>query len=163
MAARRRPARPAARLQAPAARPIPAELAHLPKISASLLQFARPLIDALPQPPTLEQMRQVMQIASIAWNLPILEDEPGGEGHELGQLYQRQMTLAEPFFRAMMSALLRDRRARWGHDPRLVAHVEVYREPDEFRIVATASILGSTSPTSPSLPSRARPRPARKG
>ena len=59
-----------------------------------------------------------------------------GHGEDL------QMTLAPPFFRAMMDALLHARRTRWARDPRLVANVEVIREPDEFRIVATASVLG---------------------
>jgi hypothetical protein len=117
----------------------------LPRISASLIEFAQPLLDALPQPPRMEQVRQIMQIATIAWNLPILEDEPGGEGPDLRQLYERQMTLAPPFFRAIMDTLLRDRRTRWGHDPRLVASVEVSCEPKEFRIVATASILRERS------------------
>ena len=93
-------------------------------------------------------MRHVMQIASIAWNLPILEDEPGGDGSELRELYERQIKLADPWFRAMMNRLLHERRARWGHDPRLVASIDVIGEPSEFRVVATASLLGPTSPAS---------------
>jgi hypothetical protein len=58
-------------------------------------------------------------------------------------LYERQMSQAPPFFRAMMDALLHARRTRWVRDPRLVANVEVIREPEEFRIVATASILAA--------------------
>jgi hypothetical protein len=142
MAARRRSAPQAAPPRRP---PSPAKLERLPKISASLIEFAQPLIEALPQPPTIEQMRQVMQIATIAWNLPVLEDEPGGERHELRALYERQMKLADPWFRAMMDRLLHERRARWGHDPRLVASVEVVQKPEEFQIVATASMLGKKS------------------
>lgn len=138
MAARRRPSRPAR----PAPPPRPASLDGLPKISASLIEFAGPVLETLPYPPTIEQMRQAMMIAQTAWNLPIVEDEPGGEGAEMRALYERQMTLAPPFFRAMMDALLHARRTRWARDPRLVATVEVIREPEEFRIVATASILG---------------------
>jgi hypothetical protein len=93
MAARRRSARQPARPKAP---PATFELVDLPKIFASLIEFAQPLLEVLPQPPTIEQVRQVMQIATIAWNLPILEDEPGGDGPELRALYERQMTLAPP-------------------------------------------------------------------
>jgi hypothetical protein len=55
------------------ARQSPEELGHLDRIRGAIL-------DTLPYPPTIEQMRQAMIIAQTAWNLPIVEDEPGGEG-----------------------------------------------------------------------------------
>jgi hypothetical protein len=50
-----------------------ARLAALPKLSETMLQFAQPLLDALPSPPSIDHLRQLMMIVTVAWNLPLYE------------------------------------------------------------------------------------------
>src|SRR5262245_24575450 len=131
MAARRRPARHPARPKAP---PTPDERTKLPEISASLTEFAQPILRALPASPTLEQMQQAMMIAQTAWNLPLVEDQPGAKWKKLRELYDRQMQQAPESLRFTMDLLVRLRRARWGNDPRIVTGIEVIPESKEFRL-----------------------------
>ena len=50
-----------------------ARIEGLPKLSETLLQFAKPLLDTLSNPPPIEELRQVMVLVTVAWNLPLYE------------------------------------------------------------------------------------------
>jgi uncharacterized cupin superfamily protein len=155
--------------------PSATDLGKLPKISASLLTFASPLLDTLPQPRQVEHLRHAVNIAMIAWNLPIMEHQK--RGAEMRALYERHMQLAPPAIKALLDRMMSDRMARWGHDPRLVGEIDVRRDGDELIVNVTARLFrgepeqpaapGVTGPASPgeprsglSTPSTTPPRPS---
>ena len=50
-----------------------AQVQALPKLSETLLQFAKPRLDTLAEPPSIEELRQLMMVVTVVWNLPLYE------------------------------------------------------------------------------------------
>jgi hypothetical protein len=108
---------------------------ELPKLSDTMIAFARPLLDGLPNdPPSIEQVRHVMGLATILWNLPLLEDGDASFGADVcASLDEVQGELGE--VQAVLDAMLEERRAKWGHDRRVVS-VEVVEVEGGYQVVA---------------------------
>lgn len=47
-----------------------------------ILEFARPLLDAMGQPGSIEDLRVAMQLVMVCWNLPILQRKQPQEWDE---------------------------------------------------------------------------------
>jgi len=117
-------------------------LRALPSMGDTLVEYARPLINCLlPADHGPEELRAMLLFASIFWN-GVLEEEDVEEAVPIlarklvGKL---KMPLTEAF--RMSEALARRRVQLFGHDPRIVANVEISRDGDRFRVTARSTVL----------------------
>lgn len=53
--------------------PKPVDASKLPSMSATLLAFAKPLLDQVEDPPTATTLQGILNIAVVVWNLPLHE------------------------------------------------------------------------------------------
>jgi len=118
-----------------------AKLDQLPKISETIIEFSKPLLDFTPtDPPTIEDLRTVMVLATVAWNLPIMATGQSKEAEQLRRVSEDCIARIDPGFRPLLDELMRVRLTKYGHDPRQ-AIVEVVDEGGgEARIMATATL-----------------------
>lgn len=86
------------------------------KISEMIIDFARPILEADGGPPDIESLRNLILLANICWNVPVLESrkDPELERH----LYLLD-EIPEPV-RGMLRQLIEDRKTRFGAVPFLV-------------------------------------------
>jgi len=120
-----------------------AVLQGLPKMSETMLEFARPLLDQLPSPPPIELVRQVMTIATVAWNLPIHEQRNSPVAKSFRASYDAAMVQMPPEIGTILSGLMYARLTTYAKDPRL-AFVEVTDGGGgEAQIVATAMLANA--------------------
>jgi len=82
-------------------------------------------------------MQSVMTLATIAWNLPMLEGQE--EAGELKQMYDLLLARLEPILRAALRGMLEARSELWGYDRRLVSEVEVVEHGGELSVHAVAT------------------------
>jgi hypothetical protein len=54
-------------------KPKPVASPKLPSMSATLLAFAKPLLDQVEDPPTAKTLQGILNIAMVVWNLPLYE------------------------------------------------------------------------------------------
>jgi hypothetical protein len=94
------------------------------KLSARILEFARPLFAALAPEPTAEQARRILGLAIPVWNAQILEQQ--GAPAELIEDLRRRMKEGETPELAFLVAQLFQRKA------------ELF--PDDARIVDTHEV-----------------------
>jgi len=94
----------------------------------------------MPNPPSERDMQSVMTLATIAWNLPMLEGQ--GEGGDLKQMYDLLIVRLEPIIGMALRGMFEARSELWGYDRRLVSEVEVVEQGGELSVhaVATASL-----------------------
>jgi hypothetical protein len=52
----------------------PVDPSKLLSMSATLLAFAKPLLDQVEDPPTAKSLQNVLNIAVVVWNLPLYEE-----------------------------------------------------------------------------------------
>jgi hypothetical protein len=55
-------------------KPNPVALPTLQPMSATLLTFAKPLLEHLEEPPTAKTLQGILNIAIVVWNLPVYEE-----------------------------------------------------------------------------------------
>jgi hypothetical protein len=94
-----------------------------PKISASLLELARPALEALPAEAEEEAKRSAVRLAELAWNLPTLERPEARMTDALRERMREVHTFVEelpPEVRAMFDAMVEVRRTRFADDPRSI-------------------------------------------
>jgi hypothetical protein len=107
----------------------------LPNLSETLLSFAKPLIDNLPDdPPSLDQIRQAMHFASIVWNVHILAENDEEFGAEVCSALDDVPEELGEGASAILDAMLEDRRTKYRYDRRF-ASVEVVEAPGGWNIV----------------------------
>jgi len=102
------------------------------KISATLLEFAQPVIETLPPNATLEMRRLALQIAATVWNAIVIEAW-GGEGREIGprtlsELKQKIAGMPEPISTTMgpiIELLAETKRTRYAQDVRGIGNWEL--------------------------------------
>jgi hypothetical protein len=110
-------------------------------MSETLLTFARPLLDQLPEPPTAGQLQSAMTIASLIWNVPEYERA----GHPKAAEYRKALDGAVADMptegRLVIAAMTHERATTYESDPR-VAFAEVVAEPNgKAEVRATAVLL----------------------
>ena len=113
----------------------------LPNLSETLLCFAKPLIDNLPNdPPSLDQIRQAMHYASIVWNVHVLaKDDPEFGDEVCATLDEVPPELGEGA-PAILDAMLEARRTEYQYDRRFVS-VEVVEAPGGWNIVTEGAVV----------------------
>lgn len=95
----------------------------LPKVSGRLMELARPLINRLPKGAPEEMVTAVVEIATVAWNLPILERAEAVTSARLRERTRRIMELVgwiPDGERAIFEAMVETRRTHFADDPRII-------------------------------------------
>lgn len=112
----------------------------MPKLSETMLQFAKPLLDMFPQPLPIEQLRQLMVIATVAWNLPLHEQRKKPEAAAHRATFDSALAIIPPELGKILSAMLYSRLTTYANDPR-IGFAEVFDDGDgHARVVATAAL-----------------------
>jgi hypothetical protein len=86
------------------------------KISEMIIDFAGPLLEADGGPPDMESLRNLIMLANICWNVPVLEKRNDPELARHLHLFEQ---IPEPV-QGMLRTLMHDRRTRFGAVPFLV-------------------------------------------
>lgn len=87
------------------------------KVSEMMIDFARPLLDALGTPRDIEDLRHVMMLATLCWNLPVLEREQAADFEQTRRSFDEALvTMPEPL-PSMLRQLIEDRRGKFGSIP----------------------------------------------
>src|SRR5579883_1691392 len=90
----------------------PPEIVGLPKISAQLLDFAKPLLELLPPSQPLDQFKRALSLAEFCWNLPILSLHAAKlparlqEQSNLLATFQQHLANEPPFVQQILTSLL---------------------------------------------------------
>jgi hypothetical protein len=90
------------------------------ELPETMLEFARPLIGVLGPPQSIEELRNVMMLATLCWNLPILEREQASEAEQTRRSFEEAMArLPEPL-PSTLRQLTEDRLGKFGSIPHYV-------------------------------------------
>jgi hypothetical protein len=118
-----------------------AVMASLPKLSETMLEFGKPLLDLLPTPPKIEQVRNILQIVTVAWNLPLYERDCRPEAAEHRATVEQVMAGAPTELRKILSEMLYARLTKYANDPR-IGFLEVHEGTGgDARVIATGALM----------------------
>jgi hypothetical protein len=110
-------------------------------MSATLIEFAQPLLDELSTADDIEMLRRVMTIATLVWNLPVYERRNAPEAPACRAAFEDAMAQAPRPIAKHLDAMARARLTMYAHDPRL-AFVEVADQGNgRANIQATAVVF----------------------
>ncbi len=108
------------------------------KISELIVDFARPLLDVAGGPRSIQDVRHVMLLASLCWNLPVFEQARAPEWGELLELFDEALRSVPEPGPGLLRRLVAERQHRLAHIPFAVM-VEVRGTSlDDCRIHAEA-------------------------
>ncbi len=111
---------------------------RLAKMSDTLLEYAGPLINALPDDTGLEELKRVLQLAAVVWNAVVEEDGDVDEA-ALNLVADMKSKLQVTPPEAAIEWLADRRVFRFGDDPRVVLSLDVVRDGDRMRVLATSA------------------------
>ncbi len=111
---------------------------RLAKMSDTLLEYAGPLINALPDDTGLEELKRVLQLAAVVWNAVVEEDGDVDEA-ALNLVADMKSKLQVTPPEAVIEWLADRRVFRFGDDPRVVLSLDVVRDGDRMRVLATSA------------------------
>ncbi len=111
---------------------------RLAKMSDTLLEYAGPLINALPDDAGLEELKRVLQLAAVVWNAVVEEDGDVDEA-ALNLVADMKSKLQVTPPEAVIEWLADRRVFRFGDDPRVVLSLDVVRDGDRMRVLATSA------------------------
>lgn len=117
-----------------------ARMAALPKLSERMIAFAKPLLALLPDPPSIEQLRQLMAIVTVAWNLPLYEQRKMSDAAAHRATFDAALRRTPPEVAKILSAMLHSRLTTYGDDPRLGFAEVVDEGHGRAKIVATGAM-----------------------
>ena len=118
-----------------------AALATLPKLSETMLQFAKPLLDLAPDPPSLDMLRHILAVATITWNLPLYEKHKHPRAPSMRAMFGELLAVTPPEIVGVVSAMLASRLTTYGGDPRVGALKAVEDAPGHARIEAMVTTM----------------------
>ena len=85
-----------------------------------ILDFARPFLDAVGQPRSIEDLRKAFELVATCWNLPVFEREVPAEAAEHRQNFETTVaSFPEPLSSALLS-LVESRKTTFGQIPFMV-------------------------------------------
>lgn len=120
------------------------EINALPKLSATLIEFAEPILSLFPDPPDRKHVEMAMVYAMVAWNLPLLEQ--AGRSSEITELWRETAPNIPPPVLAVIEGMMHARRTTYRHDPR-IANVEVRDGADgQVSVHAESSLVSGGKP-----------------
>jgi len=109
-------------------------------VSATLLDYAGPLIKRLPDDIGLEKLRMLLQLAAVVWNAVVEEDGDVDEA-ALNLVADMKSKLQVTPPEAVIEWLADRRVFRFGDDPRVFLSVDVVREGDRMRVLAAGAAV----------------------
>ena len=116
---------------------------NLPRLSDTLLDFAMPLLQAIPGQPTEEFVRAALTLATVAWNLPILKEHgAAGEFAQLRRDLELTLDAAPPAAAAMIDRMMAERRTTHAADPRVITEFKVKLDGDAVELTAHGAMVG---------------------
>lgn len=122
-------------------KPKPAHHSKLPPMSATLLAFAKPLLDQVEDPPTAKTLQGILNIAVVAWNLPLYEKAKHPNAAKFRADLESALSSMPAQGKATIAAMTTDRGTTYADDPRL-AFAEVVTDPSgKAEVRATAFLL----------------------
>jgi len=122
-------------------KPKPVDLPKLPSMSATILTFAKPLLDQVEAPPTAKTLQGILNIAIVVWNLPLYEKSKHANAAMLRAGLDGALASMPAQGKATIAAMGRARLTTYADDPRL-AFAEVVTEPSgKAEVRATAFLL----------------------
>jgi len=95
------------------------------KISTAFLEYAEPIMNAVPDDASLKQIEEVLQFPATVWNAVVLEDSIS-DGSFMKQL--RRCVARQPIPAAMVEQLIQRKRALFGDDLRLVGNFNLFHD-----------------------------------
>jgi hypothetical protein len=115
----------------------------LPKMSDTLVEFAQPLLDLLPDEAGLAMTRNVLSLGMLLWNCFVLEASPSlDDRKEAGELRAHVLATASrsgvaPRLRTnLLEELAERKRTLYPDDRRLIAGIDVRPDGDGFHVQA---------------------------
>jgi hypothetical protein len=115
-----------------------AQVEALPKLSETLLQFAKPLLDTLSDPPPIEELRQLMVVVTVVWNLPLYEQRKSPKAISFRATFDTMLAQVPPEIAKILSTMLYSRLTTYANDPRLGFAKVVPDGRGGAQVVATA-------------------------
>lgn len=109
-------------------------------MSATLLAFAKPLLDQLPNPPMAKSLQGVMNIASLVWNIPLYERARHPKAKEYRAGLDAALADIPHEGNATVAVMANARATTYAADPRL-AFAEVVAAPSGKAEVRTTAFL----------------------
>ena len=108
-----------------------------PPMSTTLAEFAAPLLDRVPGPPSHEDWKLVLNLASMVWNAVDggLNEAVIRAGQRVFDFFGWKDDVGEELRR-----LLARKRAHFSWEPRLVAGIEVEDRGDTLHVVALSKL-----------------------
>ncbi len=122
-------------------KPKPVDPSTLSSMSATLLAFAKPLLDQVDEPPTAKSLQNVLNIAVVVWNLPLYEKAKHANAAMFRTGLESALAGMPPEWKATIAVMARARASVYADDPRL-ALAEVVSDPSgKAEVRATAFLL----------------------
>ena len=112
-----------------------------PKMSDTLVAFARDELDSLPDDATAAQVESLLLIAMGVWNAVVAGPESTLEDRlwELSRTLQPSSGVPPEHTVRLLRNLAERKRLRFAHDHRIVVNVAVQDEGDHFHIMAVSA------------------------
>jgi hypothetical protein len=89
-----------------------------------MLDFARPLLEAVGPPRSIEDLRKAFELVAVCWNLPIFEREQFDEATAMREHFDATTTSLPKPFASVLKGLVASRTTEFAAVPFLVV-VEV--------------------------------------
>jgi hypothetical protein len=110
------------------------------KLAETMLHFAKPLLETLPNPPVLEELRQLMTLVTLLWNLPLYEQRKMPAAASYRATFDTMLERLPPDIAKIVTAMLYSRLTTYAQDPRLGFADVVEDGHGRAQIVATAAL-----------------------
>ncbi len=113
-----------------------------PKISATIVEFVRPLLDSIGGPPSEHALREVFTVGINVWNAHVLELPSWGDPTALDRVRTHLRGIHAPLHHAHYFSVLADRRTTlFAADPRYVREWSLdVTPPKPFALSCTAVV-----------------------
>lgn len=117
-----------------------AQAGALPKLSETLLQFAKPLLGTLSDPPPIEELRQLMMVVTVVWNLPLYEQRKSPKAASFRATFDTMLAQVPLEIATILSTMLDFRLTTYANDPRVGFAKVVPDGRGGAQVVATAML-----------------------
>lgn len=116
---------------------------HAAKMSDTLIDFARPLLDALGREGslTMDRFESALSLAGVVWNAYLVDEKDPTSVEETKRQIEN-LTDDAPLLRGIFEELTERRRRLFAHDRRLLADLVVEKSPIKGFRVSAASAPG---------------------
>ena len=113
-------------------------VASMPKVSDTIVEFARPLIDELPDDCSGQRVEMVLNLASIVWNMMLIKD--GDVAETVREVMSSSGDIFPEDSAHFVEFLAQRKQQFFSHDLRIIAGVRAYRDGGEIRVMAAGAL-----------------------